>query len=79
MRLVGYCRTCHRVRYVTVTSSDLARSMAARDHPGVASGECSDCEDRARYGKAPDCPHHDCRNPSKCRGVRCFYQPRGVA
>lgn len=35
MRLLGYCLSCHRVRYVTVTSYV---------NSGFAYGKCSQCE-----------------------------------
>lgn len=41
MRLIGYCTSCHRVRYVRVTGHALAVAQATR---GVVQGVCADCE-----------------------------------
>lgn len=40
MRLVGYCGTCRRIKYVRVSGHALALSRG-----GVTEGICSDCED----------------------------------
>lgn len=41
MRLIGYCTSCHRVRYVRVTGNALAMAQATG---GVVQGICADCE-----------------------------------
>ena len=42
MRLLGWCRVCHKFRYVRVTNNELVLAQARKSN--VIQGICADCE-----------------------------------